>query len=491
MTPFTEADIVAAASQASIPPALLMGMVRSAGTSGSLNLPDASIQAYGITNAEIQKDPNLLLTLAAKTLADQFKKTGDWESALSKTLTGDANSSQAETTSVGGMVQQIIGWAATQPTYGMEGYQPTNPDAFTAMAQGLGTQFSDLVNLGGVMTNDAVKQYHAKWQGVAQTLRGFGNVPFRAAPSIAQAMTDVMKEAKIPVTQANLAFLETMARGEGMDPQSFNWLATTSQAAPSVGTVPNTPGVQIYGSYQDGVMATAQTLLNGNYNRMIQLMRSSADLHTLASDPQVQRDLEKWQGGSTEDVRNLLHLANIPGKPIQQADPSKGQQAKETAASPDEVGQFASQLQAHNIDPSHFIDTFPWLAAQRRRLTQEKETGIGDFAEVAGMTKAQMLEHLLAQPHSKYPGLSVAAMEKARGMAELFSVQHMKAMPSDAVVARMAQSGASWNDVNNYYRQESLIKAQGAGQQPSTAQPGGGKVVPMPGHEQQRQQGAA
>lgn len=478
MTPISDSDIVSAAAQASVPPSLLMGMVRQAGVSGTLNLPDATIQAYGITAAEIAKDPLLALSLAARVLAQQFKTSGDWESALSKTLTGDANSSQGVTTSVGGQVQAILGWAATNPTFGFDSYTPTNPQAFTAMASGLGDQFTQMVQTGGVMDRAAVEKFNAGYRGVAE--RGAGNVPFRANASTAQAMTDVMHSANIPVTQANLAFLETMARGEGMDPSTYNWLATTQGQGQNFNSV----GVKIFGSYQEGVQATASTLLNGNYARMVQLMRQGADLHTLASDPEVQRNLETWQGGSHEDVRNLLRLANLPGKPIDTQQPGHPtQEQRDQQATPDKVGEFASQLQAKGIDPDVFNEHFAWLAAQRRRLMGEKITTVADFAPMAMMTREQMHKYLLQLPHSQYPSLTVEQMQNARAQAELLSVLHTKRMPAQAEVARFAQAGISWREIDGYYQAQMAQKQQQ--QQPrSTVQPHEGNVVQMPNQQQ-------
>ena len=479
MTPFTQADIVSAASSASVPPALLMGMVRQAGVSGTLNLPDATIQAYGITDAEMQKDPQLILTLAARVLAEQFKKTGDWQSALAKTISGDATQAQSATSSTGGMVQAIIGWAATQPNYGFDTYQPLNAEIFNQMSTAFTQELTDLASMGGVVDKGTAKRYAQDAQGVMNIMKGVGNIPFRPSASLSQAMTDVLTTAQIPVTHANLAFLETMARGEGMDPSTYNWLASTQGAGQNFNSV----GVKVYDSYQEGVANTAATLLNGNYDRMVQLMRQGADLHTLAGDPQVQRNLETWQGGSHEDVKNLLKLANIPGTPIQQPGQGPSDDAKNAVAGPDEVGQFAQQMQANNIDPDVFNEHFAWLAAQRRRLLGEKATSLEDFRPVAGMTRDQMLTHLMAQPHSQYPGVTVGQMSKARSQAELLGVLHTGRMPSQAEVARFAQADLGWQQINGYYEDQQAKKNPNLPQQA-----GRGNVVNMPQPGQQNQE---
>jgi len=278
-----------------------------------------------------------------------------------------------------------------------------------------------------------------------------------------------------------------------MNPGDFNWLATTSQAGQSVGTVPNTPGVQVYANYQQGVLATAQTLLNGNYNRMVQLMRGGSDLHQLASDPAVQKELETWQGGSHEDVKNLLNLANIPATPVAPAGQGQTQDHKDAHTDPDEVGKFASKLQAHNIDPSKFAEDFAWVAAQRRRLLGEKMTTVEDFAPVAGLPKDQILQNLLAQPHSKFPGLTVAQMEKARAQAELLSVSHLRQFPADSEVARLATGGVNWREMSEYYQHQEQQKAaqKQAPQQPGLPQQAGqgNNAQQQPGQQpQQRQQ---
>lgn len=360
------------------------------------------------------------------------------------------------------------------------------------MSLGLTQEFTEMGSLGGVMDPGKVTAYKGATQGVFSTLSGPGNIPFRPSPSVAQAMTDVMTRANIPVTKANLAFLETMARGEGMDPSTHNWLATTQGHGGNFNSV----GVKIFSTYQEGVENTAATLLNGNYNRIVQLMRGGADLHTLASDPQVQADLEKWQGGSHEDVKNLLNLANIPATPV--AAPTGPTQAhKDAHTDPDEVGRFASQLQAHNIDPSKFAEDFGFVAANRRRLLGEKVTSVEDFAPVAGLPRDAVLQNLLEQPHAKFPGLTVAQMEKARAQAELLSVAHLRQFPSDSEVARLATGQVNWREMNEYYQHQSQQKAAngppiGSHQQPNLPQQAQqGNTVPQqhqPGQEQQRQQ---
>src|ERR1017187_2499168 len=111
----TDTEIAQIASQFSIPPAILMGIVKSEGGSSSYSLPTATVGAYGQSAAQMQSDPLLALSIVARTLSQSFAQTGSWESALSQYLTGDPNAWESPTSSVGGQVLGILGQASTNP----------------------------------------------------------------------------------------------------------------------------------------------------------------------------------------------------------------------------------------------------------------------------------------------------------------------------------------------------------------------------------------
>jgi hypothetical protein len=345
--------------------------------------------------------------------------------------------------------------------------------------------------MGGVVSQNTVSRY-------GQMAGQIGTQQYQQSANMEQVAEDILGAAKIPVTDANVALITTMARGEGMPLGDFNWLASTSASEPSVGTVNNTPGVKQYATYQDGVDATAQTLLNGNYDRMVQLMRSGADLTTIAQDPGVAQDLRTWQGGSSEDVNNLQRLKNVPGTAVGKPDTT------DKAVDPAKVGEFATQLKGANIDPDEFSQYFPTLAAQRRKLLGSKRTDVSDYADMqmalmaadppAPVTNAGIIAHLRGQPHPVYSTTTVGAFHDAQNTAALWSVTHTGQMPTDAEVARL--SGLDNKEIANYYMQKAEATKQGASTQPGPAptaqQTQPNNVVSLPqGREQQRQQQSA
>jgi hypothetical protein len=475
--PPSDAEIAQVAAQYDIPPAILLGIVKQEGGTATYSLPTATVGAYGLNSSQMKNDPLLALTVVAQTLSQSFAQTGSWEDALSQYLTGDPTAWQSQTSSVGGQVMGILGQAATNPTFGLSGYQPANPVTFNTGAAAFTQHLNGLVGMGGVVSQQTVDGFRGQ---AAQ----IGSQQFQPSVNLQQVSEDILTAAKIPVTDANVALITTMARGEGMPGGAFNWLATTSQSEPSVGQIPNTPGVQEYASYQDGVDATAQTLLNGNYNRMIQLMRSGADLTTIASDPAVAQDLRTWQGGSSEDVNNLRALKNEPGE----------QKPEDKPPDPSKVGEFAAQLQGANIDPHEFAEYFATLSSARRQLLYSKRTDVSDYASMqqalsaaqVPVSQSNILAHVRQQPHPIYPSVQAGALHDAFGLATLHSVNHTGQVPTLGEAASLA--GLDNRQIAEYYQQKAL-KAQPAPTAQQVQQ--GGNVVPLPGREQQRQQQSA
>jgi hypothetical protein len=475
----TDADIIAVAQAYSIPPAILLGIVRQQGASPTFNVPQATIGAYGLALGDVQGNPSLALDIAARALSQSFAQYGSWESALSVYLTGNPNSYQSPTSSVGGQVNAIIGTAAVNASFGMAGYTPTSMAPFAAGAEAFGKNVQDLVQMGGVVTQDTARQYQSSFHQVT-----LGSVPYRSQANLQQAMTDVLTAAKLPVTPANLALLTTMARGEGMSPGTNNWLATTTKEPGSQQF--NSVGVQIFPDYQEGVDATARTLLNGNYQQLIKMMQQGADLQQMAQDPGVQQNLKTWQGGSSEDVNNLLRTSNVPGTAPPQTTPAKPDQH-----TPAEVGEFATQLQGAGIDPKQFSQYFSVLAAHRRQLLDAKRTDVSDYADMqqavtsvgGAVTNASIIAHLRAQPHPTYPTVSVGAFHDTQSTAALWSVTHTNQFPTDGEIARLV--GLDNKEIANYYSQKAQVKSQQAGPTapaqtaPQGQQPQSGKILQM------------
>jgi hypothetical protein len=443
----TDAEITAIAAEYSLPPAILWGLVSQMGTQPGLGLSSATLGAYMLSASDVADDPILALTVAARTLAQTFNQTGSWGGALSVYLAGSADAWQSPTGSVGGQVAAILGQAALQPTFGISGgFVPTSLAAFSSASRSFGTELQQMSTSGGAVTPESVSHYRAASAQISSQ-------QFSASANMQQVATDILTAAKIPVTEANIAVITTMARGEGMPLGDFNWLATTQ----GQGQTFNSVGVRIFPTYQAGIDATAQTLLNGNYQGMVNLMRQGADLKTIASNPEVQANLRTWQGGSNEDVNLLGGLANVPGASPAPATPK-----------PDAVGEFAAQLQSAGVDPQEFSANFAFLAGVRRKLLGSQRTSVTDYAQISNMLKAKGLgvdegsiaEAVRAQPHPTYPNVTAGAFADTFDRASLYSVMHTGQMPTNGEVARLA--GLDNKEVISYYQQKASTAAKAA-----------------------------
>lgn len=472
----TNAEIAQVASTYSVPPAILMGIVKQEGGSSTYSLPTATVGAYGQSAAQMRSNPLMALDIVARTLAQSFAQTGSWESALSVYLTGDPNAWESQTSSVGGQVLGILGQASTNPTFGMSGMQPADVATFNQGTNAFEQHLQGLVGMGGVVSQHTVDGF----RGAAAQI---GTQQFKGSANMSQVAEDILTQAKIPVTDANIALITTMARGEGMPLGDFNWLASTTNEPGETpfNTLPSGGHVWEYPSYQEGVNATAQTLLNGNYNRMIQLMRSGADLKTIAMDPGVAKDLRTWQGGSSEDVNNLRSLKDVPGK-----------QKKDTPPDPSKVGEFAQQLQGANIDPHEFAEYFATLSSSRRQLLASQRTDVSDYASMQQALQAaavpvshsNIIAHVRAQPHPQFPNVTAGAFADTFKVASLYSTTHTQSFPTLAETAGLA--GLDHRAISDYFMQ----KAKQTQPAPTESQ-NETKVVQMPQREQQREQQSA
>ena len=473
----SDSDIAQIAAAYSLPPALLMGIVRQEGASSGYGLSEATLGAYNLSPTQLQSDPLLALSVAARTLAQSFQQTGSWDSALSVYLTGNADAWQSPTSPVGGQVTAILGAAALNPSFGLSSsFVPGDASIFSSGSKAFSTQLEQMSTSGGIVTQQNVTAYR---QAAAQV----STQTFTASANMQQVASDILTAAKLPVTDANVAVITTMAQGEGMPLGDFNWLATTQGAG--VATVPNTPGVQVFGSYQEGIDATAATLLNGNYGSMVSLMSQGADLQTIARDPGVQANLRTWQGNSNEDVRLLLGEQNVPGRtaaPAAQQATLTAQKSPSSAA----VGEFAQQLQASNVDPQEFAANFPHLAAVRRQLLGSKRTTVSDYAEVAGALHAQnmsvnqagIVETVRSQPHPSYPNVTAGAFADTFGNAMLHSVTYTRTVPTNGEVARLV--GMDNKEIASYYQQKAATSKPSPGTPVSPQQaPTAGKTAQL------------
>ncbi len=148
------------ASQYSIPPSILLGVLRQMGAQPGMGLSPATVGAYNLSPQELQSDPLLALSVAARTLAQTFAQTGSWESALSMYLTGSADAWQSPTSSVGGEVMGILGQAAVQPDFGMgAGFAPVQPAMFSRGSAAFGNYLKEQIGSGGIVTQQSLSGY--------------------------------------------------------------------------------------------------------------------------------------------------------------------------------------------------------------------------------------------------------------------------------------------------------------------------------------------
>jgi cell wall-associated NlpC family hydrolase len=115
--------------------------------------------------------------------------------------------------------------------------------------------------------------------------------------------TALLKALGDPATPANLGFLDAWQRHEGGHTNNsarFNWLNTTHGEGPSINSV----GVKAFPSFQKGIMYTAQTLMNGRYQDILDGLRSG--------DPSgASAGLQTWVSGRPDG--NPTYAASILG----------------------------------------------------------------------------------------------------------------------------------------------------------------------------------
>lgn len=107
-----------------------------------------------------------------------------------------------------------------------------------------------------------------------------------AAPKIPNWQAVFLKAVGAPVTPANVRFADAWAQAEGGD--ATNNPFNTTQPAAGASSY-NSVGVRNYGTPEQGIQATAQTLLNGRYGNILAALKQGTDpvaaAHALANSP--------------------------------------------------------------------------------------------------------------------------------------------------------------------------------------------------------------
>lgn len=127
--PSAQSDLVALATQFSVPPPIVY-----------------ALSVIGTASPE-----------SVRLLSDQFKQTRSWEGAMAGALGTGQDVSQHSPQA--GLVTAALGIAASRPTWGMQGWRPIDMDAFAAGAKAMERSAKTLARLGGVVTPDHVSAW--------------------------------------------------------------------------------------------------------------------------------------------------------------------------------------------------------------------------------------------------------------------------------------------------------------------------------------------
>jgi hypothetical protein len=106
-----------------------------------------------------------------------------------------------------------------------------------------------------------------------------GSSAFTPSSDRTQWATDLLNRLGLPVTSENVKALAAWAQAEGTKAAN-NPLATT-QSMPGASSF-NGVGVRNYGSYADGIEATAKTLTNGHYANILAALRAGTSAIAVA-----------------------------------------------------------------------------------------------------------------------------------------------------------------------------------------------------------------
>lgn len=119
-----------------------------------------------------------------------------------------------------------------------------------------------------------------------------------AGPGATANAIAILKSLGAPLTHANINSLVNWQAREGANTYN-NPLNTTLPTSGSVGVF-NSQGVQEYGTPREGIAATVATLLGGNFNSIVQALKSGIGLG--GNLPGVAGELLTWSGGGYSSV---------------------------------------------------------------------------------------------------------------------------------------------------------------------------------------------
>lgn len=446
-----EATVTRIAAQTNIPPAILYALTQAPGQ--ALDTADS-------------------LTQTATHLAQLFTKDGSWEAALSDMIAGDPGAYQSPTSSVGGQVSYIMGIAGARPTYGMAGYVPSNPAQFTAGSRAFGTSITGMSQYGGVVTSGHASQWYASANGAR--INAYQASAGRA-PESAQA----------PFTFESMPFpnadLNTMSEdfgdrsGPGGYAEQGNDYALphgTPLTAAISGTVkvvvPSDPhsntGLTVYIVRPDGSKMYYGHLAGNPSDLPVkdgQFVEAGQPIGAVGGDPSKDPYPGNSTGSHTEigvydsrgvlyDPRPMLEAAQPLGQ-RRANDPSPQEsQQQQPQADPATVAQFATRLQAMNVEPEQFIRDFPGVSKIRRRLMGEATT-LDEYSRYAGMDIGTTTKAVRSEPHPVYPEYTVGQLHDTYMASQLAAAQYGGRPTTLFEASRLTAAGAQYNDLVRHF----------------------------------------
>lgn len=500
-----EQDIANVAGKFNIPPAILRGLVEHAG--GSLLQSPTTYAAYDLTPKDVQGNEALQLEIVARQLQQSHTETGSWESAISQFVAGDPKAFESPTSQVGGIVNSVLGIAATDPMYGMDTYLPADSNSWGATSASFTKHLKAIAGAGGVVTQQHIQQWSAM-AGHAYVAGAHRQQAAYAPPTSARADAmpfdprfDTVEQGFMPgagnlepghtgVDYAVPDHSPLYSVGKGTVRINQDWSMPGGPQGYAVSVVTDDGFTYLYGHVQQFTVKDGQkvgpgqqiALSGGAAGDPGQGFSTGAHLHFEVHGPDgrlidpttiVQAAAEgatpRLTGMAALNADRNARLAELPKKP----------------PTPDEVGQFAGQLKAAGIDPDHFASNYSDVASMRRRL-MAKNTTIDDYAPMSQMDPAAMQQYIRAQPHAVYPNVNVGQFADTAGVATLHSLTHVGRTPYPEEIAHLVTANADWREMKDYY--------QGLGQSDKEKKPAQApqQGTPTPiGQDDKRRQGGA
>lgn len=488
-----------AAAQAGIPPAILyaVGQQMTGFSDTALNggVSDNQIGVFGISPttarslgyqpSQLTGDLALQAQVAADFLAAQFTQYGNWNMALSAFLTGDPQSGNSPTSSVGGQINGILGVAGARSTYGLNQMgSNVNYDTFLPSSQSFADSITNMAGLGGVVTNEHASAYNQMTDAMLGGSAGFGNA--KVSTALQAAAKNNGKD--YALGQCTYYVARSLGYIPGDLGNADQWASKAAEHGMQIGQQPKVGDAVVYGggggySPQYGHVAVVTGVLpdgkftvsemNVDGNGVADTRTSSMNDVIGFINPPAGTDMRIAAPGIKQAVTQVAKDPNPAPKP--KAQPREQQRQQDEGPTPTQISAFAQRAQALGLSPGDIQRVMPQVAPLRRMLL-EKGTDLGDLVPHLQSTPEQILGSIRGEPHPLAPQLTAGQMVDSFQLASLHSINTVGRMPYAVEASRFASAQYKPDQIQNYYQQM-------AGAKPAAAPKD--NVVPMP---QQRQQ---